>query len=256
MTLPVAKRRLQMERVVQWLRKKFPKSKKEVVSLGLDLSFTATGVVVLSSTRGLLYHGSITTAATDGSDIERMHRIKQEFSEMLREYDPDIIGMEAITVWNNPAATHKLIYVESMLYAAMQEHWRRAPLIRLITSQIKKVATGDSKSHKSQVLKGVLLNYGANLDTDDQADAYCAAIAAMTLPDLIDHYYEWEPKFEDHKIFLRDFDNKKVEPFCIQGLYETLVGMVSASSGEILKTNDKAAWYRTRNELNAEDEGE
>jgi Holliday junction resolvasome RuvABC endonuclease subunit len=245
MSLTVKQKRAQMERTIRWLGKKLPRS-EPTVAIGIDLSYTATGYCVYTD-EGVVEMGTFGTQSDFGTDRERNRYLYDQFVELFEEFKPSVVAMEAITVWKNPAATHKLIYCESAMYHAMVDCGIDV-LFKLITNQIKKIATGEIKASKSQVLKGVLLNHGVDAADDNQADAFCAALAAYSVREVV-HQFETEAdKWDDHDKFLLEFDKKRLhESFSGDvALYETVVGMLASESGEVLKTNDKAAYYDAR----------
>lgn len=216
--------------------------------LGLDLSYTGTGYAMLYD--GKLHDsGTFGTDSTFGSIMERNKYMHDKLCLLLHDHMPDLVGFEAITVWKNPAATQKLIYVESALYQALLKESPQTPLIRFITSQIKKIAGGDTKLNKSKVLKEVLANYGVNLEDDNQADAYCIAAALHALPSFVDHYHSAKADYKGSAAhFLRDFENGKLyhDSVCGRWVYDVLTGVVSAPSGDVLKTNNYELYRHVR----------
>lgn len=256
LTMNVRQKRHQMDATIQWINDyvRKPNSDKPFRVLALDLSYTATGYCLFEDGE-LLEAGNFGTTSTDGTTRERNRFMYEKLGEMMK-FEPDAIGFEAITVWTNPSATHKLIYVETELYHAIVDlescdDNRVIPLFKMITVQIKKVASGDSKSDKAKMLKEVLKNYGVDLENDDQADAFCIGVTLSALPKFVDHYITLRDAAEDRDIFLRDFDMGRFYDESLMNIwiYEVLIGMTSGESGDILRSNDKELFYRVKEEM-------
>ena len=99
------------------------------------------------------------------------------------------------------------------------------------------------------------------LDSDDEADAYCAALVASTLPVFVEHYYDVYGDNVisgdmDHDKFLQQFHLEKFHDQIDlpSGLYAVCISLVSAASVDTLRTNCRAEYDAARQAIKFEAE--
>ncbi len=153
-----------------------PKAKpKTFLSLGIDLSVNATGLVLLDGRAEgphCLIEQEIKLA---GEGIDRKRRIVMEIMETVEAWAPDRIVVEGYSLGKNMSSTVPLVEIGAILRLSLfldKHRW-----LDPNASQVKKFATGKGNSPKDVVMMHVLKRWGHQSKTNNTADAYvCAAI--------------------------------------------------------------------------------
>ena len=143
--------------------------------MGLDLSLSSTGVVVLGLDGQLLHHTSITTK-TRG--MERLWYIRSQVADICTKHRPCLIAIEGYSrgARNGREEAGELAgIIKLMLFR------NNVPYITPSPMQNKKFATGTGKAEKNQVMLAVFKRWGFSAKTDDEADGFSLAVIALTI---------------------------------------------------------------------------
>lgn len=152
---------------------------KPLTSIGLDLSATASGIVLLkengSKTPLLMLEKEIKPGALRGA--ARMKRIALEVMETIHEHKPDKIVVEGYSLGKNVNSTIPLVEIGGLVRFLM--HLDGLTWFDPRASEVKKFATGSGSAPKDQVMMWVLKRWAHTSISNNTADAY--TLAAMGL---------------------------------------------------------------------------
>jgi Holliday junction resolvasome RuvABC endonuclease subunit len=151
-----------------------PKRKvSSLVTMGLDLSLTGTGVVVLQD--GVyLDHDLIATPSFAVEEV-RFRRIWKRIYKMLYRYTPNIVMLESAVGGMTQHATHGL---NAVIRYELKNH--KVPFETMAPNTLKKQATGNGRSDKPQMLAAAQVHWPECPD-HNCADAYHLAVQAMNV---------------------------------------------------------------------------
>lgn len=124
-----------------------------------------------------LDHGVIKTGA-ELKLSERLHVIRHDFLSLLKQYKPDLIGMEELFFVKNVTNGLKVAHARGVILESIFE--TSTPLLEFTPLQVKNNIAGDGNAQKWQVQEMVkrLLNLKKIPRPDDAADALAVAICA------------------------------------------------------------------------------
>ena len=152
-----------------------PKKVKPFLSLGIDLSLNATGLVLLDGHADGAHCIWAKEVKIVGEGIKRKHDIVEKIIEEVDAWAPDRIVIEGYSMGKNMNSTIPLAEVGGLLRHALwagDHSWLdpNAP-------QVKKFATGKGNAPKDVVMMHVLKRWGYESATNNIADAFvCAAL--------------------------------------------------------------------------------
>ena len=143
----------------------------DIIVAGLDPSLTSFGVVWGSD--ATMQHMAIKSKPCGVRVVDRMRRLEQIVSQMdlaLREAQPRVVMIEGYAF----GSTSGKVADRAELGGLTRWHCvDYTPLIfEVAPSTLKKFITGGGKADKDQVLKLVFKNWGVDVQTSDEADAY------------------------------------------------------------------------------------
>lgn len=148
--------------------------------VGLDLSLTGTGVVVLNA-KGHTAHTIKSKPAGDTPTHEtrRLLGIRDSIMEKMPG-DAAIVAVEGLAYMARN--TTALVQLAGLNYMVREFLMRTGcPFVIVPPSTLKKYATGKGNCEKSMVLLKVYENFGVSMKNDNEADAYVLAHIAMSL---------------------------------------------------------------------------
>jgi Holliday junction resolvasome RuvABC endonuclease subunit len=237
--------------------------------VGFDFSLTSVGICVVDNQQRLLYSEAIETAAKDGTTRERLQYIGDRMEAVIREYPPRILAWEAVTVSTNISSMMDLCRVGGMLYeimtsAAEADDYEIPYCVLANVSTLKKVATGGSEAKKSHVLMEVFDRWGHKFTTDDEADAFGAAVVASRIPvvaEMFKHWRKWYEEESDYRFLLdllkmryddivEDAEKEGIPQYELEAILNLFTGSRGGGSGlKQLSENDKDFYYEARARL-------
>lgn len=151
---------------------------KPLTSLGLDMSATASGIVLLgengTAQPDLLLAKEITPKTVG---MIRAREVVLETMELIHEHKPSKIVVEGYSLGKNVNSTIPLVEIGGLLRFML--HLDELPWFDPRASEVKKFATGKGNSPKDVVMMWVLKRWGYTSPSNNVADAY--VLAAMGL---------------------------------------------------------------------------
>ena len=147
---------------------------------GLDLSLTASGVVILDSAGGLVAR-HVVKPTTRG--VQRLKDIQIAFRKIISSHAISHAYIEGYAMGVDPMASLKIAEAGGVIRVLL--HDAQIPFIDTIKpSQVKKFATGaggGAAGSKDQVTMFVYKDWGFQAADNNEADAYVLARIGMAL---------------------------------------------------------------------------
>lgn len=142
------------------------------MKLGIDPSFTGTGVIFLDDTdtpTQLL----IKTPAQEPI-YDRARTIITAIDQLIGQGALDIVAIEGFA-YASPQHAHQMGYLGYRIREYFARHWPGVPIIEPSPNQVKKFATGKGVGEKDIVIKEVYKRWGFDTNNNNIADAYVLA---------------------------------------------------------------------------------
>lgn len=160
--------------------------KKQII-LGLDPGLADTGFGVIERQGQCLSYmlcGSIKTQAKINFS-KRLLEIYQEVSNLLGEYQPDLVAVEKLFFAKNTKTAIDVGQARGVILLAVAEH--KVDLVELTPLQVKQAIASSGQASKRQVGLMVknFLHLSAVPKPDDAADALAIAIAGSFFNPLL-----------------------------------------------------------------------
>lgn len=127
------------------------KDLKKIKTLGIDQSFSNTGLVVMDKTGSILYAGGIATTPKDHTLEERILMITEEIKYIIRKYQVRQVSIEGLSFNSKYASTRQLAGLFYVIIHELHKHNIRYEITP--PNSLKKIATGSGKSTKDEMLK-------------------------------------------------------------------------------------------------------
>ena len=149
---------------------------KKIISLGLDLSLTGTGLVILEDGKITKRHLIKSKPVGDLpiSELIRIQKIVEEIKTNIEGKKIDIAVIEGLAFMARNATAlvqlSALNYMTRGLLAGM-----KLPFVIIAPTSLKKFATGSGGSKKDVMLIEVFKRWGVTILNDNENDAYCLA---------------------------------------------------------------------------------
>ena len=146
--------------------------------MGIDPGTAATGfgfIKKLPDKLKIIDYGCIRTEAKF-STAERLKKIDQQLTKLIRKYKPERIAVEDIFFFKNLKTAVKVSQARGVILARAAQP--KVSVIEYTPLQIKQAVTGYGRADKKQVQKmvQVILNLKEIPQPDDAADALATAI--------------------------------------------------------------------------------
>lgn len=138
--------------------------------IGLDMSATSTGVVVLNHALGVDYACTINPSC---AGAERLHEIYSVLTEIARRYGPFAAMVRedyAVGATNKP---YLMGEIGGIAQVALYPH--SGQIFEVAPKQLKKFVSGNASASKGEVMEAVKGRYGFETVSNDIADAYVLA---------------------------------------------------------------------------------
>jgi crossover junction endodeoxyribonuclease RuvC len=152
--------------------------KPQITSMGIDVSATATGLLILKETGEnhpeVMFVEEVTPKTTG---MIRAREIVTRIMEIIHVTKPDKIVVEGYSLGKNMNSTIPLVEIGGLLRFML--HLDGLPWFDPRASEVKKFATGKGNAPKDVVMMWVLKRWGYTSETNNIADAY--VLAAMGL---------------------------------------------------------------------------
>lgn len=160
-----------------------------MITVGLDLSLTKTGIVITQEDGSVLYSGLVKSKPTGDSVIDETRRILKiaeevvsKIDEMLPGENPAIIAIEGLAFMaRNTSALVQLAGLNYLIRVMLSElGW---PFIIVAPTSLKKFITGSGKGDKDMMSMAVYKNYGFESLDNNIADAYSLSVTGLAVLD-------------------------------------------------------------------------
>lgn len=153
---------------------------KQLTAIGLDMSATASGIVILgetgTATPETLFIEEIKPKTTG---IIRAREIVTRTMEIITITKPDVIVVEGYSLGKNVNATIPLVEIGGILRLML--HLDELPWYDPRASELKKFVTGKGNSAKDQVMMWVFKRWGFTSESNNIADAYGLAALGLAI---------------------------------------------------------------------------
>jgi len=147
------------------------------LSLGIDLSLNATGLVLLEGRDGGPHAIFAEEIKETGEGLERMIKIVDRVQKQVEAWSPDRIAIEGYSLGKNMNSTIPLVALGTLVRLSLYRDSRQ--WLDPNAPQVKKFATGKGNSPKDVVMMHVLKRWGYESATNNIADAYVCAVIGL-----------------------------------------------------------------------------
>ena len=156
---------------------------KNIISMGLDLSLTGTGVSILKDGKITLRKLIKSKPIPDGKpvdEIKRIEKIVEEIEFCLSEELPTIAVIEGLAFMvRNATALVQLSALNYMTRALLLSY--DVPFLIVAPTSLKKFITGSGASKKDVMLIETYKRYGVSIMNDNECDAYGLAQVGLAM---------------------------------------------------------------------------
>jgi crossover junction endodeoxyribonuclease RuvC len=137
--------------------------------VGLDLSLSSSGLVVLTEDCNILSQKLISSPTKESIEYRISYIASQIFSE-IKQYEPHIICIEGLSFGSHGQSVLDLaglnLFVRTCLYNESKKFYVISP------TTLKKYVTGTGKAKKELMLLKVYKKFGVEFESSDLCDAY------------------------------------------------------------------------------------
>lgn len=152
-------------------------------AVGLDVSLSSTGMIILSPSGKMVVQKIIPSDPTDGTVAKRMKRIEsivRSVLDELKSFPASVICIEGYSHGHNQPGLAERIELGGLLrYTICRECDR---VYEVAPSTLKKFSTGAGNAKgKTVVAVALFKRYGVELSGDDEYDAYALARMAYQI---------------------------------------------------------------------------
>jgi crossover junction endodeoxyribonuclease RuvC len=166
-----------------------PKKEQKKVSkvVGLDLSLTSTGVVVLDETAKVLEQYVVKSSPVGPLQIDEAKRLSTITDKILEGVpsDASLVVIEGITFMMSK--TTALVQLAAINYIIRIGLWKRdIPFVIVSPPSLKKFVTGKGVAQKDIMMLETYKRWGVSLTDNNICDAYGLARAGLAILDIDD----------------------------------------------------------------------
>lgn len=152
-----------------------------VLAIGIDPGLASVGYGLVRAEEGrlnLIAHGCIQTESSEPMG-KRLAYIFHEIEQLLRQYTPDVGGIEGLYFFRNVTSALPVAEGRGVIRLAFEE--AHIELLEHTPNAIKKSVTGSARADKAQVqeMVKILLGMPEIPKPDHAADALAAAICTL-----------------------------------------------------------------------------
>ncbi len=126
-------------------------ARSSIVAMGIDPGIAAVGYGLVSAVEGklnLIAHGCIQTESSEPMG-KRLAYIFHEIEKLLRQYAPDVGGIEELYFFRNVSSALPVAEARGVIRFAFEE--AHIELMEYSPNAIKKSVTGSARADKNQV---------------------------------------------------------------------------------------------------------
>ena len=153
-----------------------------MIVAGLDLSLTATGIVVLDEGGKILLEDTIKVKASI-KGMKRLHQIKKVLATYPFIYPGlGLVVIEGYAYHGMSKATYQIGELGGVIRLMLWEN--KIPYIEVAPQALKKFVTGKGNTKKDMMPKAVLIKWGFDAPDSHCADAFALARWGLEFGDM------------------------------------------------------------------------
>lgn len=141
------------------------------ITVGIDPSYTESGIVVLDTDTGKLLKQKVIKTNNQLSEIVRVRNIWNNIENLIENRIIDVVSLEGLA-FNSHNKAHQIGYLHFRIREYLKEYESHPKLIIPSPSQLKKFVTGKGQSKKELVLLNTYKQWGIEFTNNNLADAY------------------------------------------------------------------------------------
>lgn len=219
--------------------------------LGFDLSLRSTGCVTYYRKNKKMEDNFLVQTTNEETMLDSVEHMQNLFSEIVIDFQPDIVAYESITAGGNFRSIKQLSMSYAMMLNAINKLSERPMLVSFGPTQLKKAACGNHQADKNQMLLGVYKKWEEEFEEDDIADAFVATKLAENLFGIKDNcLQQYENHVEngdmDTDKFLLEYDKGRIEHGCEHEKVFQVVKSTMKSKDFLKDQNDYELYKETR----------
>jgi len=173
-----------------WLRHNARSSAMTCV-LGFDPSLNASGLALFDMAHNDLILSEELTMSVDASTKTKLQLIKNTIERILQDYGPVSFAVESVNAMGNFYAMRALSYVMGVVQASLDVLSPQPILVGYTSTCMKKAITGNGKATKVEIVEAHRVGvHGIHFETDNEADAFSAALITSALFEVALAFYE------------------------------------------------------------------
>ena len=147
--------------------------------IGIDFSTTSTGIAIHDVFGWSTYTvRSKPTGDTLADYYERVRTLSAEILAIVQPMDGDVVGIEAPIVMGRRTGTEVRLHYAWHRFVEAYVRWGLAAPVEFVPASVKKLATGNGRAQKSEMVAAVRDRLGFEVRKHDEADAVWIAVAA------------------------------------------------------------------------------
>ena len=152
------------------------RKEKVPMYLGLDLSLTGTGIVVLNQDNFVLHAETVKNKVTG---MERLLTIRGRVYDILHKFPPKVICVEGYAMGSRSGQAFSIGELGGVIKLLLFEEGYKPYLVP--PTRLKKFIVGGGKAEKDMIMMKVFQRWGWEAADNNQSDAYGAAKLAQII---------------------------------------------------------------------------
>ena len=158
------------------------------IVIGIDQSYTSTGICVLNSDKQILELSTLTAAISVGDIFARANHIADEVCKLVEKYSPIGVGIEGLAYAMTGDATRDLAGLLFVIVNKLRYTHKFDKITSVPPNTLKKMATGKGNAKKEMLYTALpedvkklieAKNYRKTTGMYDVTDAYWIAIYTL-----------------------------------------------------------------------------
>ena len=144
-------------------------------SIGLDLSLTKTGVVILQKGK-IIYRGLIKSKPVGDKpkdELQRIVDISLAVAVLIDQYSPSVAIIENLAFMAKGTSLTQLAGLSYLVRSKLAQ--KNIPFFLVAPTSLKKFVTGSGKGEKDAMMAFTLQRYGIMIPENNECDAFALA---------------------------------------------------------------------------------
>jgi crossover junction endodeoxyribonuclease RuvC len=152
--------------------------------LGLDISLTATGVVIIEDDT-LIFSDTIKTkpgGKKPSDEVKRLQKILDSINKIIDEHSPELVVIEGLAFMaKNTTALVQLAGLNYMIRCELVD--RKLKFLIVAPTTLKRFITGKGNAQKDHMMLEVYKQYGHALTDNNVCDAFALSRVGLAMVD-------------------------------------------------------------------------